>query len=490
MYPQFAKKLFIGFIIFFSISILQAQVDTLWTKTFGGIYTDFGYSIQQTIDEGYIITGSTYSSFGAGKYDAWLIKTNASGDTLWTKTFGEFGSDYAYSVQQTADEGYILTGSKGTFDGNGSDVWLVKTDVNGDTLWTKTFFSYYSTNCGQSVQQTEDEGYIIVGYTESWDYSNGEVWLIKTNASGDTLWTKTFGGSQREYGNSIQQTVDKGYIITGSTHSFGAGGSDVWLIKTNASGDTLWTKTFGGSSIDGGNYIRQTIDEGYIITGYTHSFGAGNYDVWLIKTNASGDTLWTKTFGGKGEDWGYAGQQTLDEGYIITGYTSSFPAGDRDAWLIKTNADGDTLWTKMFGGGDNDDGYSVQQTSDEGYIISGCTASSGSGDYDVWLIKTSSAVNSVYEDNSDITSDYDLHQNYPNPFNPSTTIEFDMPTSGFVSIKVYNIMGQEITTLVDKELLPGNHKVEWNPQNLSSGIYFYKLETKGFQETKKLILLE
>ena len=152
--------------------------------------------------------------------------------------------------------------------------------MHGDTLW-----------------KTTDEGYIITGHTWSYD-----IWLIKTNASGDTLWTKTFGGMDFDWSFSVQQTADGGYIITGWTESFGAGDRDIWLIKTNANGDTLWTKTFGGNGDDGGSQVQQTIDEGYIITGWTESFGAGDDDIWLIKTNADGDSLWTKTFGGGGLD--------------------------------------------------------------------------------------------------------------------------------------------------------------------------------------------
>ncbi|MHA2277642.1 MAG: hypothetical protein ACXAC2_17820, partial [Candidatus Kariarchaeaceae archaeon] len=163
-----------------------------------------------------------------------------------------------------------------------------------DTLWTKTF----GVGLGYSVQQTTDEGYIITGCTE------GDVWLIKTDESGDTLWTKTFGGGDEDNGLSVQQTTDEGYIITGRTYSFGAGHADLWLIKTDESGDTLWTKTFGGGDKDNGLSVHQTADEGYIITGSTESFGAGDYDVWLIKTDESGDTLWTKTFGGGESDGG------------------------------------------------------------------------------------------------------------------------------------------------------------------------------------------
>ncbi len=236
-----------------------------------------------------------------------------------------------------------------SFGGGGWDVWLIKTNEDGDTLWTKTFGgSDYDK--GLSVNQTKDEGYIITGFTSSFGTGNSDVWLIKTNAHGDTLWTKTFGGSGYEHGYSVQQDSDGGYIITGYTSSFGAGDDDVWLIKTNTSGDTLWTKTFGGNSDDYSYSVRQTKDDGYIITGYTHSFGAGADDIWLIKTNTYGDTLWTKTFGGSDYDVALSVQQTSDEGYIITGRKDLVADGNGDVWLIKTNSYGDTLWTKTYGG--------------------------------------------------------------------------------------------------------------------------------------------
>ena len=166
----------------------------------------------------------------------------------------------------------------------------------------------------------------------------------------NTLWTIMFGGIGNEYGSSVQQTIDGGYIVVGNKYSFGSGYPDVWLIKTNDLGDTLWTKTFGGSDHDEGCSVQQTTDGGYIIVGTTKSFGASGFDIWLIKTDFSGDTLWTKTIGGPSSDFGYSVQQTLDTGYIISGTTYSFGAGRWDIWLIKTDALGDTLWTKTFGG--------------------------------------------------------------------------------------------------------------------------------------------
>jgi len=179
-------------------------------------------------------------------------------------------------------------------------------------------------------------------------------------------WERTYGGPNVEWGYSVQQTSDGGYIVAGYSGSFPVFG--IYLLKTNASGDTLWTRTYGGLSWDQGNSVQQTSDGGYIVAGYTHSFGHANgwADVWLIKTNASGDTLWTRTYGGTNGDQGYSVQQTSDGGYIIAGWTNSFGAGGYDVYLIKANASGDTLWTKTYGGTNDDYGNSVQQTSDGG----------------------------------------------------------------------------------------------------------------------------
>jgi hypothetical protein len=355
-----------------------------WVKTFGGSNDDWGSSVQQTSDGGFILVGYT-ASFGAGGPDVWLIKTDADGNKLWDRTFGGGGLDEGRSVQQTSDGGFIIVGYTASF--GAGDVWLIKTDADGNKLWDRTFGGG-NLDEGLSVQQTSDGGFIIVGYTASFGAGWADVWLIKTDADGNKLWDRTFGGSDWDEGWSVQQTSDGGFIIVGYTVSFGAEWADVWLIKTDANGNKQWDRTFGGRYSDGGRSVQQTSDGGFILVGDTWSFGAGEADVWLIKTDANGNKQWDRTFGGSENDLGYSVQQTSDGGFIIVGATASFGAGGPDVWLIKTDANGNKQWDRTFGGRYSDGGRSVQQTSDGGFIIVGATRSFGAGDYDVLLIKS------------------------------------------------------------------------------------------------------
>jgi hypothetical protein len=353
-----------------------------FNKTYGEPDAETGRFVQQTSDDGYIITGDT-DSFGAG--DVWLVKTDSTGKEVWNRTFGGTQGDRGNCVRQTTDDGYIITGKKdGDYDGIG-DIWLIKTDSTGNKEWDKTFGGEDEDN-GFCVQQTTDGGYIIIGKTRSFGAGKSDIWLIKTDYTGNMLWNRTFGGIDSDGGFCVQQTIDGGYIITGNTEVDYF--TDVWLIKTDSEGNKEWDKTFGRKYFDNGLCVQQTSEGGYIITGYTHRFGTNDWDYLLIKTDSNGNMMWNITFGGREDDVSMYVQQTTDGGYILTGDTQSFGAGGSDFWLIKTDSTGNVLWNKTFGGTGNDYGYCVQQTTDGGYVITGLTSSFGAGSFDVWLIKT------------------------------------------------------------------------------------------------------
>jgi hypothetical protein len=302
-----------------------------WNKTFGGSKADYLYSVQQISDGSYILTGYT-ASYGAGSFDGWLIKVGSFGNELWNKTYGGVEVDYLYSLQQTSDGGYILAGSTNSYGADNHDFWLLKTDSNGAEQWNRTFGSDGDEGAFW-VEQTSDGGYILTGYTYS--LVSYDAWLIKTNATGFEEWNQTFGGNSWDDAYSGKQISDGGYVLAGYTSSYGKDYVDAWLIKTNATGFEEWNQTFGGNSWDDANSIQQASDGGYILAGQTWSYGIGEDDLWLIKTDVYGNELWNQTFGGNNRDWATSIQQTSDGGYILTGFTWSYGVSPYDGWLIK-----------------------------------------------------------------------------------------------------------------------------------------------------------
>jgi uncharacterized delta-60 repeat protein len=358
----------------FQVKTILAQTSptgSSFIKRIGGTSGDYSSSIQQTSDGGYVMTGETWR-FGAGSSDVFVIKLDSSGNLSWAKTIGGTSDDYGRFIQQTSDGGYVITGYTSSFGAEYNDVLVIKLDSSGNLSWAK-IIGGTSYDYGRSIQQTSDGGYVITGYTQSFGAGYYDVFVIKLNSSGNLSWAKTIGGKLGDSGNSIQQTSDGGYVITGGTSSFGAGEDDVFVIKLDSSGNLSWAKTIGGTNYDYGYSIQQTSDGGYVITGKTSSFGTGEDDVFVIKLDSSGNLSWAKTIGGTDDDRGLSIQQTSDGGYVITGYTSSFGAGYGDAFVIKLDSSGNLSWAKTMGGTNYDVGYSIHQTSDGGYIITGST---------------------------------------------------------------------------------------------------------------------
>ena len=363
----------------------------------------------------------------------------------------------------------------------------------------------------------------MAGATNSFGVGSYDILLIKADANGNIIWSKTYGGTNYEDAYFVQQTSDGGYIVAGVTNSFGAGGHDIFLIKTDASGNLQWAKTYGGTNYDYAYSVQQTSDGGYIVAGLTTSFGASGYDIFLIKTDGNGNIIWAKTYMGIYEDGAYYVQQTSDGGYILTGYTSSFGAGDYGIFLIKTDANGNIIWTKTYGGTGDEQAYSVKQTSDGGYIVAGRTRSFGAGSWDVFLVKTDANGNigscSIVQDASptETTPSPTVATPSPSVISPSPTVNSVSPTitsptltvyepcplsisescqitrglitpykggikitkSGEFEVKVYNVSGVMVKSIKGKDEI----KLE-----LSRGVYFVEVISGGRVLREKVVI--
>jgi predicted secreted protein len=365
---------------FNSLSVRAEPSTGGWSKTYGRTGEDEAYTLVQTSDGGYALAGSTYPS-GGGSSDAWLVKTDANGDAQWNNTYGGTAMDEAWALVQTSDGGYALAGETQSFGSGGGDFWLVKADSNGEMQWNKTYGGT-GDDWAQALVQTGDGSYALAGGTASFGAGLGDFWLVKTDVNGNMQWNKTYGGNYNDVAYALAQTGDGGYALAGYSTSFGAGLGDFWLVKTDVSGNAQWNKTYGGTSTGWALALVQTSDGGYALAGETQSFGSGGGDFWLVKADSNGEMQWNKTYGGTSDDWAQALVQTGDGGYALAGTTGSFGAGDYDFWLVKTDALGNAQWNKTYGATSGDYGYALVQTADGGYALA------GREDGDFWLVKT------------------------------------------------------------------------------------------------------
>ncbi len=408
-------------------------------------------------------------------------------DTLWTRTYGGDSTDIGRSVRQTNDGGFIIAGGTTSFGAGRQDVYLIRTDLNGDTIWTRAYGGD-STDYGSSVEQTTDGGFIITGRTSSFGAGNYDVYLIRTDLNGDTLWTKTFGGDSTDYGASVEQTTDGGFIIAGATNSFGKDDSDAYLIRANYNGDTLWTKTFGSDSTEAGRALQQINDNGFIIAGFTSIKGPGLNDVYLVRTDSGGNAIWTKTYGGTSYDVGFSVLQTKDDGFIITGTTTAYDTEILDTYIIRINSNGDSLWTANYGGAGIQQGFSIQQTNDGGFIIAGETSPYNGAAFDVYLIRLDKETIGIQ---GDIPNNFlNLNDFIVSYKNGNTSIRYTIQYSTTVKLEAYDTQGKLVKVITNKAMQKGSYRINWDSKRFGSGVYYIKLSTGGRSVISKAVVLK
>ena len=479
------KGLLTCLVLYYSMALAQAP-DTIWTKTFGGLNDETPACIQITSDNGFIILGTT-QSYGAGQPDIYLIKTDSIGNEEWFKTYGGSSWDEGSYILTTDDGGYLMMGSTWSFLPGG--LWLLRLNSVGDTLWTKIIGSM-NWDAGAYMIETSNNGYTIIGAKYSSGNGQSDLWIIKIDTMGNKLWEKLYGGVSYDFGASIIQTSDDGYLALGSTRISDTSDPDVWLIKTNSNGDSLWTKKFG---IGLGESIIRTSDDSYLIA-VSHPMFINSQ---ILKIDPDGILLWSKSLDTSLEI-GNSIVNASDNGFIIAGYTSMLIYGQSDLVISKINSVGDTVWVKMLGGSGQEMGKSICKSSVSQYIILGSTNAQGAGGTDLWLLLLDKENSSDVSEQSAPPIIFSLLQNHPNPFNPSTVISYQLPVGSDVTLKVYDLLGREVVTLLDEYKPAGKYEVEFNASALpsrqgsalTSGVYFYQLRAGDFITTKKMILVK
>lgn len=364
------------------LAYLYVESTKNWSKIFGGLGDDVGYSVQQTADGGYVLTGAT--SRYAVDPDVIIIKTDRMGVPEWEMTFGGEGYDVGRSVWQTVDGGYVIAGITDAGD-RIRRVLLIKTDTEGNQLWNRTFGGLFGYQ-GFSVVQTHDGGYAIGGEEETSNCGNSHALLLKTDPIGELEWKARFGGAGEDRCYSVQQTRDGGYVLAGRSNS--QGHWDVLLVKASADGNLVWERNFGGQALDIGFCCGETEDGGYIVVGRRY-LTPGDSDVYLVRTDPEGSLVWERTYGVGRANYGYSVQQTKDHGFVVTGFTmKGSSSASRDIYLLKTDQQGSIVWEKSLGGPNSDIGYYVQETDDGGYVIVGRTVFDyRTDDGDIILVK-------------------------------------------------------------------------------------------------------
>ncbi len=473
---------------------------------------------------------------GRGGWDYWVVKVDSAGTKQWDKTFGGSGDDELRTLCITTDGGYLLGGrSLSGLDGDktdssrgGVDYWIVKINSKGILQWDKTFGGS-DFDALEWLQQTADGGYILGGLSYSSvsgdksENSRGDAdyWVIKTDDKGNKQWDKTYGGSDFEYFTAVQQTTDGGYILGGYSYSGKSGdktgnnrgqlsGDDYWVVKLKGDGTKQWDKTIGGNDYDELQALQQTADGGYILGGFSESgisgdktgSNKGDTDFWIVKLNENGGKLWDKTLGGDSFDRLYALQQTDDGGFILGGSSQSGATGHKtqpsqgwdDYWVVKVDSAGNKLWDQRYGGAAFDFLYSLQQTTDGGYLLGGYTGSKIGGDItqtkrgqdDYWIVKLACPAAAIAAINT-LQPATEKLMLFPNPAYGPVTIYYHSASKGMAVVKLYDLLGK-IVLQKTMTAVAGNNQWLLQAAGLHQGMYIVEVSVGTATKRAKLMV--
>jgi len=478
--------LFISFVM--SGTLLTQAPDTIWTRTYGGSEVDAIYGVAPLPSGNFMCGGYTPHDVGLPD-DMWYFRVNADGDMVWEDLIGLADRhERAYTLEPALDGEFILAGEL-IQDDMLMKVSIVKADSNGNG-WGFAYGSLTEATWGHAAVATWYGGVLAVGrQTES--HAGSNVYMVGTSPTGLYMWHNVFSWGWTEQANGVDRTNDGGYIIVGETNSYGLHSYGMFLQKLDSLGFPAGFQLYSWGGDQYGESVRQTLDGGYIVVGYRVESTSPDRDIVIIKADSNGTEEWRKIYGGPSHEVAEDVQVLPDSGYIVAGMgRPSTLWHSWDMWVLRLNAYGDTLWTKFIGEEWMDESArQIRCLPDGGYIVAGMRQI-GSGNTDAFLVRLApDPVTTVSSKPTNLVSDYVLYQNYPNPFNPETIISWQLAVSSPVSLTVYNPAGQRVAILVDERKPAGKHSTRFNASGLASGIYYYQLQAGDYQEVKKMILM-
>jgi len=486
------KRITLIFFLVFSISISFGQIIHSFQKTYGCLGYNYGRCSFQTGDGGYIILGNK-TGFSGGT-DIYLVKTDTVGKIKWDKAIGGTAIEWANDFKITHDKGYIIAGYTNALFGSGYDVLLVKTDSMGIVQWSKVYGGT-DWDMGNSVIEDKDHNYLVAGETYSNSFGDADVYIIKTDSVGDTIWTKHYGGTGTDIAYSIDTTYTSGYVVAGVTQKSSNTIYDAYLLNIKKNGDTLFTKKYS-DSLDNKFYCaRQIDDSSFIICGSTRNYGALNYDPIIIKTDTFGNQRWMQLIGNMstGDEEFFDIKRSWTNGLIVVGYTTTWGVGGSDLYTVLTSENGWFIIGPTCGGYNYDVGYSVNLTKDSCYIYTGSTESYGLGLSNIYFIKsdkTGTAPTTVTHETSvnNIEADKVKLQVYPNPSTGMFNIVLNENTESDLVVEVINVLEQKIFSKHVSLKSPKLHEFIVDLKGNPDGIYLLSVQAKNYFSTVKIVI--
>jgi hypothetical protein len=473
------------------VGTAAGALDTVWTSTYGGAANDGLRSVCETTDGCFAAAGYTYS-LGPNDVNIYVVKVDTGGDTLWTRALGGAGRDYGYGVCQGPGGGCYVAGYTTSSGLGKEDVYVASIDTDGDVVWERTYGGAGSDE-GRTIFRTSDGYLVVAGRADSFGAGQSDVYVLKLDAEGDTVWTRVFGGAGYDWGESACETADGGYCISGTSGSNGVS-RDIYLVKVDPAGSLVWQRFYGDFSTwvsqDWGGPVLAAADGGVAVGGNRIILSVDPDDLYFLRTDSAGTQTSIKRYASDFLEYGCSMCETPDAGYLICGVEKNESTLKNDLLLVKRLPGTGWAWEQVMGGAGSDWGSCIIQTTPGYYLVAGHTECSGAGGHDGWLVMLREPDAAVA-----VTGPAGLRAvPSPNPFSAGTTIRFGLQSASQVEVAIYDFAGRRIRVIGYGWREPGDHAVAWDGRDQSGervapGIYVVRVAAGEASRTSKLVRL-